>query len=162
MKFYTLLALCFLPYCFACQKSKKEDAVNTDDPKNYTIKLEGNWKLSAQVSDIPYDWNGDGTTETNMWAVWSSCGRDVGFNFISGGTGTAKFQCEPAREMTWKVANGSDSIAFTVKSTVSPLFLNFGKRKLAEVNDSLLIIKYMQGISGGTIGIPVTDTYRKQ
>jgi hypothetical protein len=65
----------------------------------------GTWKVTAYVSSIPYDWNGDGRTETNIFATWSSCQQDNRYQFLPDKTGQFQVSCSLSGPGTWQIIN---------------------------------------------------------
>jgi hypothetical protein len=145
----------------ACNKSSTETPVDKDDPKGLGAKLIGNWKLSAQVSEIPYDWDGNGTDETDVFSIYSSCGKDQGFVFNVDGTGSRKIPCQAAWLTTWKVFSNSDSIRLMKSINNGQTYSNGGAFSLVEVAGSRLVVQYKLSMNGGT-PLQVTDTFLKQ
>ena len=86
VKLINLLPLLFL---LSCSKENNSEPVDTEDPKHVSANVVGQWKLIAETSSPAYDWNGDGTPETDRFAVYSNCEKERIFNFVQGGTGTA-------------------------------------------------------------------------
>ena len=80
-----LFLLLFIPFCIvaACKKSN-------DDPKPANAErkalLTGTWKLTAQTYSPPFDYDQDGTTETDAYAVLEPCQKDNLLTFLSDGT----------------------------------------------------------------------------
>lgn len=145
----------------SCSKSINDKPVDKDDPKGLGAKLIGNWKLTAQVSEIPYDWDGNGTEETDVFSIYSSCGRDQGFVFNVDGTGSRKMPCQTALLTTWKVFSNSDSIRLMKSIDNGQTYINGGALSLVEVAGSLLVIQYKLSMNRGT-PLQVTDTFLKQ
>ncbi|NTS40245.1 hypothetical protein HRG84_04945 [Flavisolibacter sp. BT320] len=157
----TAIFLLLLSCLFACSKSSTETPVDKDDPKGQKTKLIGSWKLSAQVTDTPYDFDGDGTNDTDLFAMYSSCGKDQGFVFNADGTGSRKFSCQPARLTTWKVISNSDSIAFMMSVDNGQTFTDGGKVELVDVTSTQLVLRYKMSLVQSPV-LQLTDTYVKQ
>ncbi|RYZ57643.1 MAG: hypothetical protein EOO14_10745 [Chitinophagaceae bacterium] len=157
----TAIILMLLISLFACRKSSTETTIDKDDPKEHKTRLIGSWKLSAQVTDTPYDFDGDGTNDTDLFAMYSSCGRDQGFVFNADATGSRKFACQPVRLTTWKIFSHSDSIAFSMSSNNGQTFTDGGKVELVNVTSSQLVLRYKMKMLQSPV-LQLTDTYVKQ
>jgi hypothetical protein len=68
------------------------------DPADLIV---GTWKLTALTADVPYDWNFDGVTETNLFSVFTACQKENELQLIVGG-GRAKNNCnDTGRNIQW-------------------------------------------------------------
>ena len=86
----------------ACRAHLRTEA--NDDPQGYAdSQVVGNWKITAVSSDVPNDWNGDGTAETDIYATWSSCQKDNLYTFVGDSTGTFKVNCSVSEISTWSI-----------------------------------------------------------
>lgn len=65
----------------------------------------GTWKITAYVSSAPYDWNGDGRPETDIFSTWNSCQQDNLFQFHPDKTGQFKVSCLLSGPGTWQIIN---------------------------------------------------------
>ena len=72
-------------------------------------QMVGSWKITAVVSDVPYDWDNDGDAEKDIYANWTGCQRDNLFTF-TGDTatgafkkGTFKINCSVTKPGTWQI-----------------------------------------------------------
>jgi hypothetical protein len=88
----------------ACRDHLKIEA--NDDPQGYSnAQVIGAWKITAVSSDVPNDWNGDGSSETDIYATWSACQKDNLYSFIVDYTGTFKLNCTNTEAGSWMVVN---------------------------------------------------------
>ena len=95
------LLLCFF---ISCNDHLKIEANN--DPQGYAdSQFVGTWKITAINSDVAWDWNGDGTTETNIFGTLSNCEKDNLYTFVGDKTGTFKLNCSLTKEGSWAVVN---------------------------------------------------------
>jgi hypothetical protein len=74
-----LISCCVVLFLFACKKDSK--------PKSRTELLTtGSWHVSAYTVDPAIDFDGDGTDETNVYAVMDQCIKDDHTTFMANGT----------------------------------------------------------------------------
>ena len=99
----------FIPYLFtllfltaSCTDHLKIEKNN--DPQRYAdSQFVGSWKIVAIRSDIPWDWDNNGTTETNIFATLSACEQDNLYTFVGDKTGTFKLNCSSIKEGSWQI-----------------------------------------------------------
>ena len=76
------------------------------DPQGYAdSQFVGIWKITAISSDVAWDFDGNGTTETNIFATQSACERDNLYTFVGNKTGTFKFNCSLTKDGSWEVVD---------------------------------------------------------
>lgn len=83
-----------------------------NDPQGYAdSQFVGSWKVTALSCDVAYDWNNDGTTETNIYSTWTPCQKDNLFTF-TGDTatdgfkkGTFKIDCTVNKPGDWQIVD---------------------------------------------------------
>jgi len=78
---------------------------NNDDQGYADSQFVGSWKVTAVTADVPWDYDGNGTTETNIYASWTACARDNLYTFVGDKTGTFKINCSLTKEGSWQVVN---------------------------------------------------------
>jgi hypothetical protein len=99
-KFF-LISLVFLTACVGHLNIEKSDA-----PQGYAdSQLVGTWKITGYTSNKPYDWNGDGSTETNIYNTWTSCEKDNLYQSIADKSGNFKINCSTSTPGTWLIVN---------------------------------------------------------
>ena len=77
-----------------------------NDPQQYAdSQFVGSWKIVAITSNIPWDWDNNGTTETNILATQSTCVRDNLYTFVGDKTGTFKLNCSTTKDGSWQIIN---------------------------------------------------------
>src|ERR1700755_2576588 len=64
----------------ACKKDSKAKTKSE-------LLTNGSWHVSAYVVDPAIDWDGDGTDETNVYAIMDQCIKDDHTTFFANGTG---------------------------------------------------------------------------
>jgi hypothetical protein len=108
-KIQIVFAAGIMMFCLACKKESKTS--NTD------LITSGNWKLSAITVNPGYDYNGDGTIDTDIYALYEPCEKDDYYTFKKNGTmeineGSSK--CDPSSPQVstvdWQFANNEKSI----------------------------------------------------
>lgn len=88
----------------ACNDHLKIEANNL--PQGYAdSQLVGSWKITAVVSNTPYDWDGNGTAETDLYSTLTACDKDNLYTFVGNKTGTYKFNCNTTKNGTWQIFN---------------------------------------------------------
>ena len=104
MKHLILYLFISVFFITSCNDHLKIEANN--DPQRYAdSQFVGTWKIVAVSSDIAWDWDGNGTTETNIYALWTTCQKDNLYTFIGDKTGTFKLNCSVTKEGSWQVIN---------------------------------------------------------
>ena len=97
-----ILYLCVL--LISCNDHLKIESNN--DPQGYAdSQFVGTWKVTAVTADVAWDYDGNGTTETNIYASWSLCARDNLYTFVGDKTGTYKLDCTNTKNGSWEVVN---------------------------------------------------------
>ena len=95
---FTPLAILFLFVFSSC--SKTDVTASSDD-------LIGTWQVTDIRSDRPYDWDGDGYTETDIFDTYSYCQQDIRLVFENGGYGQSRQGCNaPWQSLYWSLGNG--------------------------------------------------------
>jgi hypothetical protein len=90
-------------FCFAVLFScERIEADKNQDPQGYAdSQMVGNWKITEIFSDKPYDWDGNGSAETDIYSVWSDCEKDNLYIFDGTKTGIYKITCSLTKNGTW-------------------------------------------------------------
>jgi hypothetical protein len=78
---------------------------NNDDQGYADSQFVGTWTVTAVNADVAWDYDGNGTTETNIWATWTACEKDNLYIFVGDKTGTFKLNCSLTKDGSWQVAN---------------------------------------------------------
>lgn len=93
-----LISLVFI----SCNEHLKIERNN--DPKGFAdSQFVGTWKITAVTADVAWDYDGNGTTETNIYATWSSCKKDNLYTFVGDKTGTFKVDCTNTKNGSWEI-----------------------------------------------------------
>jgi len=94
---FTPLVLLSLFVFSSC--SKNDASASTDD-------LVGTWQVTDIRSDRPYDWDGDGYSETDIFDTYSNCQQDIRLVFENGGYGQSRQGCNSYwQNMYWQLSN---------------------------------------------------------
>jgi hypothetical protein len=88
----------------------------------------GVWKITAATSDVPSDWNGDGSMETDIYNTWSACQKDNLYSFLADKTGTFKLTCSGTYNGTWTIVN-------TQYLEYTPVTLNLESEKMVAMTN---------------------------
>jgi len=87
---------------FSCNKHLKTEANN--DPQGYAdSQVVGAWRITAFSSDAPYDWDGNGSVETDIYNTWTACEKDNLYTFVGDKTGTFKINCSVTNPGSWEI-----------------------------------------------------------
>ncbi|HEU0112818.1 MAG TPA: DUF5004 domain-containing protein [Flavisolibacter sp.] len=82
-----------------------------DDTISNSQELIGTWQVTGISSDMAYDWDNDGYTETDIFATYDYCQRDITLMFDEGGYGQAQQGCNAAWEhMNWQLSNNNSRL----------------------------------------------------
>ena len=104
--FMLLFCILFLQSCY-----KVEVEANTL-PQGYSVaQIIGAWKITGVSSDKLYDWDGNGTTEKDIYATWSDCLKDNLYQFNSNYSGTYKLTCTDSKTGSWRL-DGTVTLAW--------------------------------------------------
>jgi hypothetical protein len=90
---------------------KKSDTISNESD------LTGTWYVTGISSNIPYDWNGDGYQETDIFGAYTSCQRDITLSFNSDGTGLSRQGCNASYQtFYWQLSNGNRTLNIDLPS----------------------------------------------
>lgn len=150
MKKMIFAAFVLLGYNFSCNKN--------DDVQQRTNAqmILGNWKLTAMIYSPAYDYNLDGTPETDAFAVMQICEKDNIISFLDGGAwknDEGPTKCNPSDPQT---LNGLWSLA-TDQTTLTA---DGETLKILQLDDSLLKVENKFTESG--INYTLTMTFQRQ
>jgi hypothetical protein len=96
---YLFLAGFFITACRDHLKIEKNN-----DPQGYAdSQFVGVWKITGITSDVAWDFDGNGTPETNIFATLSACKKDNLYTFVGNKTGTFKFDCSLTKDGSWEI-----------------------------------------------------------
>lgn len=91
----------------SCQKSN--DIISNQQ------SLEGTWAITGIRSDRPYDWNGDGRTETDIYGSYTTCQRDIVVVFQNNGYGQIRQGCNASwQNINWQFYDGNRRLVISL------------------------------------------------
>jgi hypothetical protein len=95
-----LTALFFSMFLFvSCYKIETEA---NSLPQGYSVsQIIGTWKIIGVTSDKAYDWDGNGSTEKDIYNTWNDCKKDNLYQFNSNYSGLYRLECGTSQEGTW-------------------------------------------------------------
>jgi len=95
-----LPALFFSIFTFiSCYKIETE---KNSLPQGYSVsQIIGTWKIIGVTSDKSYDWDGNGSTEKDIYNTWNDCKKDNLYQFRVNYSGSYKLDCTSSKEGTW-------------------------------------------------------------
>lgn len=93
-----------LLFLISCSRKSSSDLTN--EVQGYAdSQLVGTWKITAYTSDLPFDWDGNGSTETNIYTLWTACQKDNLFRLESNKTGNFRISCSTTADGNWQIVN---------------------------------------------------------
>src|ERR1043165_1620816 len=102
MKYLLYIIISF--FILSCDDHLKIEA--NDDLQGYAdSQFVGTWKVTAAESDVPWDYDNNGTSETNLFLTWSNCQKDNLYTFVGDKTGTFKIDCNTTKDGSWMVVS---------------------------------------------------------
>ena len=98
---YLFASVFFITSCNDHLKIEKNN-----DPQGYAdSQFVGTWKIVSKDSNIPWDWDNNGTAETNIFATLPTCDQDNLYTFVGDKTGTFKINCSFTKDGSWQIIN---------------------------------------------------------
>ncbi|MFL5739225.1 MAG: hypothetical protein ACJ75B_03335 [Flavisolibacter sp.] len=96
-KIFTPVILALITFSFS--RCTKTDVLADQD------SIVGTWQVVGIRSNLPYDWNGDGYAETDIYGGYNYCERDIELAFDGGGTGQSRQGCNAYwQAMNWSLS----------------------------------------------------------
>ena len=81
------------------------------EPITETDEIIGTWAVTGIRSNIAYDWNGDGRSETDIYNTYSYCQQDIILVFNYHGNGQSRQGCNASwQQMNWQLYNNTLNI----------------------------------------------------
>jgi hypothetical protein len=140
-------------FFISCNEHLKIEA--NDDPQGYAdSQFVGTWKIVAVTSDIAWDWDNNGTSETNIFLVWSNCQRDNLYTFVGDKTGTFKLDCTTTKIGSWQVV-ATEYLVYT------PLSLPPESEKITSMTSVQFTSALALTLSNGQ-PVTITKTWARQ
>jgi len=89
-------------FILSCNDHLKIEA--NDDGQGYAdSQFVGAWKITAVEADVAWDYDNNGTTETNIFLTWTTCQKDNLYTFVGDKTATFKFDCNNTKNGSWEI-----------------------------------------------------------
>ena len=89
-------------FILSCNDHLKIEANN--DPQGYAdSQFVGTWKITAVVADVSWDYDNNGTSETNIFLTWTDCQKNNMYTFVGDKSATFKFDCNNNKNGSWEV-----------------------------------------------------------
>jgi hypothetical protein len=145
----TFVAICCVAICLPACKKDSESKSKTE------LLTTGNWHVSAYTVDPAIDFDGDGTDETNVYAVMDECIKDDHTTFFANGTaeldeGATKCSSNDPQTMTLTWTFNQDETQLEVQ----------GIQYLVEsLTASQMVLKEIEVISAVTVTHTVTFSH---
>ena len=97
-----ILYLFFLLVLSSCNDHLKIESNN--NPQGYAdSQVVGVWKITAVESNLPYDWDGNGSVENDIYSTWSPCQKDNLYTFSGNKSGVYKLDCSTTVNGQWQI-----------------------------------------------------------
>lgn len=148
MKYLILLLVIF----GSCKKST--DTQEPDYTEQNKALLVGKWAYSVRTVSPAYDWDGNGTAETNVFAVMSDCQKGFFIEYKSAG-GIIKQDCtQPNKSITWELQDNGKLIKYVIAGVAH------GSENIVSINSTTLVTETKIEPPSGPSYI-LTNTYIK-
>ena len=101
-----LYIIAFTFFISACNDHLKIDA-NNNSQGYADSQFVGSWKITAVSSTVPWDWDGNGSVESNIYSTWTVCQKDNLYTFVGDATKTGSFKlnCSTTADGNWRIIN---------------------------------------------------------
>jgi hypothetical protein len=107
-KIFTYTLGLFVLATIAASCSKENIVADEND-------IVGTWTVTAIRSDMAYDWDGDGYTETDIYGTYSYCQRDIQLAFDNYGSGQSRQGCNAYwQNMNWSLTNNNRTLRISL------------------------------------------------
>jgi len=122
----------------ACSKPKSNE-VNLG---KIEASLQGSWKLFSMTSAQPFDWDSNGTVESDFMVNWSPCDKENIVTFSNIPNGTHKLSCNETRNFSWGLEKDGLSISVYYLFTGSATWAGGTAWFISSISDSILVLKW--------------------
>jgi len=102
-KIQSIVLLLMITITLSCKKDNDEPAAKTKTE----LITSGSWKRTAFIANPAYDWNADGTFDTNLLNTMFPCEKDNFETYQTNGlviTDEGVTKCNPSDPQTWSVS----------------------------------------------------------
>jgi len=120
-KTHVLFTAIALMFCAACKKDNKNP--------NMDLITSGDWKIISVIANPPFDYDGDGIDDSEIFPLYDACEKDDYYTFKSNGileVNAGSTKCDPQDPQiipaTWEFADNEKSIVIDgEKGTINEL-----------------------------------------
>ena len=143
-----LFICCIVLLLFSCKKDNKSKT-------RTELLTNGSWHVTAYTVDPAIDFDGDGTEETNVYAVMDECITDDRTTFFANGTG------ELDEGATKCSANDPQTVAitWTFDQSEEKLQVQGIEYLIESITENQLVLKEIEAISALTVTHLVTFSH---
>lgn len=139
-----------------CSCSKNGGTEQPDMTNQHTALVTGTWEIVAKTGSIAYDWNGDGTPETDIYSSMTGCQKGFNIYFAPGMDGVVHQDCATLqKQITWNLSDKGWKLNWTItgSSAVSEKIISISATQLRTETKAQ---------PPGSNEITITTTYQKQ
>ena len=144
----TLVTCCAILFLLACKKDKESKS-------KIELLTTGSWHVSAYTVDPAIDFDGDGTEETNVYAVMDQCIKDDHTTFMANGSAQldeGATKCDPGDPQTI-------SLTWSINQDETQLEVQGIEYLIESLTESQMILKEIEVISAVTVTHTVTFSH---
>ena len=136
--FKILVILCICIPVWSCHKKQSEDQITSER----TALLLGSWKLVSMTSDKPFDWDNNGTIETDYYSTLTTCEKDKLITFSTPSQGLHKLACNESKDFNWELKERGAYIDIHYPLTGTNTWAGSTSWNIVTISNSLLKLKW--------------------
>jgi hypothetical protein len=133
---------------FSCKKENKSRSKTE-------LLTSGTWHVSAYTVDPAIDWDGDGTDETNIYAIMDQCIKDDQTTFSANGTGELNEGAEKCDAGDPQVV----PLMWTFDDAETKLTVQGVEYLIESLTENTIVLKQIEVISAVTVTHTVTFSH---
>jgi hypothetical protein len=138
-----------------CSKSKENVPAVPDMTNQYKPLIVGEWSYSARTISPAYDWDNDGTLDTEVFSKMNPCTKVFKLSLTTTG-GTVLLSCNmPVKSLTWKLEENGTKLKCSLQGGGGIT------EKIISLNATTLVTKSEMENPVGVF-YTLTNTYTKQ
>jgi len=144
-----IAAICCAITCLLACKKDSETKSKKD------LLTTGSWHVSAYTVDPAIDFDGDGTDETNVYAVMDQCIKDDHTTFFENGTAEldeGATKCDPSDPQTM-------SLTWSINQEETKLEVQGIEYLIESLTETQMVLKEIEVISDVTVTHTVTFSH---
>lgn len=139
-----------------CSCSKNGGTEQLDMTNQHTALVTGTWEIVAKTGSVAYDWNGDGTPETDIYSSMTDCQKGFNIYFAPGMDGVVHQDCATLqKQITWNLTENGWRLNWAIVGS-SIVF-----EKIISISSTQLRTE-IKAQPPGSAEIIITNTYKKQ